>query len=57
MLDNLRRGKKGDPAPAIVEQPAYDQDVDIDAGYGVDTRSNRAKYLTVFVAGIAYALL
>lgn len=49
----MRRGHKGDPAIAAVEQPAYDKNVAIDSGYGVDTRSNAKKYWTVAVCGIA----
>lgn len=53
MLDSLRRGKRADPAIAAVEEPAYGKDVALDVGYGVDTRSDAAKYWTVAVCGIA----
>lgn len=53
MLDSLRAGRKLDPAIKAVEEPAYGSDVALDTGYGVDTRSNAAKYWTVAVCGIA----
>lgn len=53
MLDSLRRGRKVDPAIESVKEPAYGADVALDTGYGVDTRSNAAKYWTVAVCGIA----
>lgn len=53
MLDTFRTGRKGDPAIRAVEEPGYGKDIAIDAGYGVDTRSNAKKYWTVAVCGIA----